>query len=199
MIRTMLVEDERMFAEMLAYSLHAFKAVQLYSIASSLAQARTVAKNEPPDLLILDLNLPDGNGMDFAMELIKEEVDFVLIVLSAKARAFVCPEEVKPFVKAVIPKSAAYERLRKVVEDLTGPARHSLDVVSSLTQREKEIIHLIGQGLTSREIADRLGRSLQTIATHRKNISAKLHLKGGRLVAMASEYHNSSRAQTKPD
>lgn len=193
MLRTMLVEDERMFAEMLAYALHSFKAIQLYSIASSLAQARRVAAAELPDLLILDLSLPDGNGLDFARELVNRDTDVDIIILSAAAKAFDCPDDLKPHIKAVVPKSSAYEKLRKTIEELTGPARHPIDVVASLTQREREIIHLIGQGLTSREIADRLGRSLQTINTHRKNISVKLRLRGARLVAMASEYHNASR------
>lgn len=189
MLRVLLVEDERMFAEMLSYSLAAQPFADLYAIAASIQEARDIIAKTVPDVVVLDLDLPDGSGLEVVDALLQAGHDVSVIVLSASAETFTCADRFAPYIKQVIPKSAAYDRLRAAILRLMDPA--GIDGADtgfeSLTQRELEVLGMIGEGMTSQQIATKLTRSVDTITTHRKNIAAKLRVSGAKLVILARQ------------
>jgi DNA-binding NarL/FixJ family response regulator len=189
MLRILLVEDERMFAEMLAYSLATQPFADLYAIASSIAEARDIVEQTRPDVVVLDLDLPDGSGLEIIETLVEAGNAVPVIVLSASAENFTCPEHLAPYIKEVIPKSAAYDRLRTAISRLMDSKEiEDVDLgFASLTQRELEILSMIGEGMTSQQIATKLTRSVDTITTHRKNIASKLGVSGAKLVILARQ------------
>ncbi|ARU00117.1 response regulator transcription factor [Yoonia vestfoldensis] len=189
MLRVLLVEDERMFAEMLSYSLAAQPFADLYAIAASIQEARDIIAKTVPDVVVLDLDLPDGSGLEVVDTLLQAGHEVSVIVLSASAETFTCADRFAPSIKEVIPKSAAYDRLRAAILRLMDPA--GIDGADtgfeSLTQRELEVLGMIGEGMTSQQIATKLTRSVDTITTHRKNIAAKLRVSGAKLVILARQ------------
>lgn len=189
MLRVLLVEDERMFAEMLSYSLAAQPFADLYAIAASIQEARDIIAKTVPDVVVLDLDLPDGSGLEVVDTLLQAGHEMSVIVLSASAETFTCADRFAPYIKQVIPKSAAYDRLRAAILRLMDPA--GIDGADtgfeSLTQRELEVLGMIGEGMTSQQIATKLTRSVDTITTHRKNIAAKLRVSGAKLVILARQ------------
>ena len=135
------------------------------------------------DLLLLDLALPDCSGVVVAESLARVNPAARLIVLSACASSFVCIASLEPMLHAVVDKIDACETLTTEIGELLGERRLAQ---ASLTAREEEVLRLIGQGLTNGQIAEMLLLSMHTVATHRRNITAKLGLRGGQLIRHAA-------------
>lgn len=143
-----------------------------------------------PDLLILDIALPDGDGLAVARALAELDPGARVIVLSSFASTVERPPELRSQIVAILDKSRAYQDLIREVEALLPegvPPRSaaSLDL-SLLTPREREILELVGRGCSSRHIAEQLTISQHTVETHRRNICSKLGLSGAALVHQAS-------------
>jgi DNA-binding NarL/FixJ family response regulator len=150
-----------------------------------------------PDLAIVDISLKDGNGIDL-VETIKVRFEGLpVLVLSmydeslyaeralmAGARGYIMKQEAVASVVKAIRKVLAGEVYaspavkEKVFQRLTSPqisaGKSPLDV---LTNRELEVFRLVGEGLSTKEIAARLHLSIKTIGTYRENIKEKLNLK----------------------
>ena len=150
-----------------------------------------------PDLAIVDISLKDGNGIDLVEKIKIDFPGLPVLVLSmydeslyaeraliAGARGYIMKQEaVASVVKAIrkvlggeVYASAAVKE--KVFQRLTSPQLSSgkspLDV---LTNRELEVFRLVGEGLSTKEIAERLHLSIKTIGTYRENLKEKLNLK----------------------
>jgi DNA-binding NarL/FixJ family response regulator len=150
-----------------------------------------------PDLAIVDISLKDGNGIDLVEKIKTHFAGLPVLVLSmydeslyaeralmAGGRGYIMKQEaVGSVVKAIrtvlagdVYASAAVKE--KVFQRLTSPqltsGKSPLDV---LTNRELEVFRLVGEGLSTKEIAERLHLSIKTIGTYRENIKEKLNLK----------------------
>lgn len=133
-----------------------------------------------PDLVILDVDGLGQPGMRLAREIAarREDVRFVLIV--ASQRSFSAPDWCTDDSHVVVGKDATFEAVLDGLETLFSD-RLPLPITDieaqrhkPLTDREAEVLSLMGEGLTSKEIARLLGRSAHTVQTHRKRIAGKL-------------------------
>jgi PAS domain S-box-containing protein len=122
------------------------------------------------------------------------------IVLSSAADEFACPSEFAGQVVALIDKTAPLETLRSQVEAVVrrrlGDAggRTSADPALVLRPRELEVFERIGQGMTTRAIAESLGITMHTVNSHRKAIVAKVGAVGADLVRLATVYNQTRRS-----
>ena len=179
-LRCMIVEDQLMFLQLLSTMVQAIDGLRISHTATSCEEALALCHQDPPDLLILDLALPDGSGLAVAELLAAIRPDAQVVVLSGQASSFVCPTALQPHVCAVVDKTAAFVQLQRALERcLQRPP-------VQLTPRQQEIFGLIGQGLSNREIAARTGLAVPTVETHRKAIAQKLGVSGAELVRQAS-------------
>lgn len=183
-----LVEDQGLFLEMLGGMLNMRGGIRVVASARSVRRAREVIAKHHPDLLLLDLDLPDGSGLQVARRLIKDRTDARVIIVSGHTVEFVCPPWLRRNLQAVISKNDTFSALRKELDKLLDPARTNLRprrkkpfAAKSLSPREAEIFALIGEGLTSKEIASRLHLSEHTVQAHRKRIAVKLGTNGTEL------------------
>lgn len=192
-----IVEDQRMFAELLVVLLRAVPGVRLNVLASvhTVAAGKTACDELLPDLLLLDIALGDGSGLDVAKHFLAVKPSGRIIILSGHASTFVCPPPLIGAVAAVIDKSDAFQRLQTVlcslapVDDRPVPSEEdSAARQSTLSPREREVLLLVGQGRSSVEIADRLGISTHTVHVHRKKLAAKLGTRGSELRLQAYRY-----------
>jgi DNA-binding NarL/FixJ family response regulator len=186
----LILEDQVLFADLLSKYLGAFPGLFIKGVAHDTAQGLALSRHFRPDLLIADLLLPDGQGIDVAAALLREKPSAKIIILSAQCHRLVCSRHLHDSIIAVLDKTQALELLRDQIlglldAELTAPT-HGVDPWPCLTPREQEILLLIGTGLTTEAIAARLSISQLTARTHRKNITAKLGIKGGELVLLAS-------------
>ena len=186
-----IVEDQAMFLDMLGGMLAMRGGLNIVDRARSVAAGKKCCLQHRPDLLVLDLTLADGSGLDVAQTFLQANPAGRVIVVSGNASDFVCPAWLNGALQAVIDKNETFQALRQELDELLGPARPGLSVhrdvapATLLTAREAEIFALIGDGFTSREIGEQLSISEQTVQTHRKRIAAKLGTHGDELTRIA--------------
>jgi DNA-binding NarL/FixJ family response regulator len=184
-LRCVVVEDQLMFLQLLVGMLQSIRGLKVVASATTAAEGIRACRELYPDLLILDLGLPDQDGITVAEALAAANPLARVIVLSAATSAFVCDPALDPMLHAVVDKVDACETLSLEIAELLDP---STDATPRLTEREEQILRLIGQGLPNRRIAEQLGLSVYTVDTHRRNITQKLGVKGGALVHEAALY-----------
>jgi DNA-binding NarL/FixJ family response regulator len=190
--RCLIVEDEIMFAQMLAGMLRGISGLEVAGIAHSRQDALLACRELNPDLLVLDLALPDGDGIDVARALARKNPRSQTIILSGQAATFVLPAGLRTHIHAVVDKTKAYSVLQREVLQLlaaSSEAPAQADPEAVLSSRELEVFRELGRGLMNKQIADRLGISTGTVAIHRKRIAAKLDKRGAELVRLATLHH----------
>lgn len=188
-MRCVVVEDQVMFLQLLVAMLRTLPDLEVVATAQGAAEAVAACREHRPELLILDLALPDGDGLEVMTALAEQDGPPRVIVLSGQVSSFVCPSRLRPLVQAVVDKTRAYDDLRSEIQRLLDPRADDSgdgEARGRLTAREREVFALIGKGCTNRVIAERLGLSLRTVETHRKNITVKVGAKGGELVRLAA-------------
>ena len=188
----MLVEDQGLFLELLGGMLAMRGGLRVVATAQTVAEGRTACAKYNPALLLLDLDLPDGSGLEVAQVLLKTNSDARVIIVSGHASDFVCPSWLDANLQAIISKNDTFAALRAELEEILAVENTTARVrekkvftEKSLTPREAEIFALIGEGLASKEIATRLYVSEHTVQQHRKRIAAKLGTTGRELVQRA--------------
>ena len=190
-LNCMIVEDQSMFLELLAGMMTMHGGVRIVAQARDVASGIAACEAHRPDVLILDLGLPDGDGLEVARRFMDLHPTGWVIVVSGQASDFVCPDWLNDNMQAVISKNDAFQSLRRELDELTGGTARAAggedhpQSSKPLTEREAEVFRLVGEGLSSRAIAGRLGLSEHTIQTHRKRIAAKLGTTGDELVRRA--------------
>ena len=199
----LVVDDHMLIGQLLAGMLRTLPGIGAVSLATTVAEGIAAGVDQRPDLLILDLSLPDGKGLDVLRALAKRHPDVACIILSSKAEECVCPTEYAANIRALVDKTAAFESLRFEVEAIVrqrlggAAATNGADPLRVLRPRELEVFERIGRGMTTREIAGSLGITVHTVNTHRKSIVAKLGVVGAELVRMAAVYGHAMPGSAK--
>jgi DNA-binding NarL/FixJ family response regulator len=192
-LRCLIVEDETMFLQLLVAMLRTTPVVEVRATATTAKAAIEVCREDAFELLILDLKLPDANGLDVLRAAVAARPAIECIVLSSAAGEFACPQELLPNLRFVIDKTQAYEQLQDAIAEIArtrGIATPAdTDAAAVLRPRELDVFRLIGQGMSTAEISSRLGIAKNTVETHRKSIAGKLGAKGAELVRRAT-IHN---------
>lgn len=153
-----------------------------------------------PDIIIVDLSLKDINGLDFIKAVrtrypqintmvlsMHDENIYAERALKAGARGYIMKQEAAETVidgirSIVTGNIYVSEKIKSVLLDrIAGNLQRATGILPQecLTNRELEVFQLIGQGLATREIAQRLGLSTKTVEAHREHIKEKLHLNNG--------------------
>ncbi|MFN5193845.1 MAG: response regulator transcription factor [Cyanobacteriota bacterium] len=194
-LRCVVVEDQRMFLQLLVAMLRTQPGLDVVATAASAADGIAACSLHRPDLLILDLALPDADGLSVAHALRVIQPAARVIILSSHAPSFLRPVELCSMIHAVVDKTRAYEELVDEIGALTGHSREQQGQVQGghnwqdLTMRERDVLTLIGKGFDNREIAAELSISIRTVETHRSRINDKLGIQGkGELVRQAILY-----------
>ena len=195
-IRVALLDDHTLFRDGLRRLLDTEPDIDLVAEAKSSDEMFALIEREHPDLLLLDLNLQNESGLDLLPRLTEQYPDVRVLVLTASIDQEDRINSFKLGARGVVLKYAASENLiksiRKVAEgemwvdhettkklfeelaDKRGPKSES--PVDLLTDREREVTALVGEGMRNKEIADRLFISERTVKTHISNIFQKLDL-----------------------
>ncbi|MCP9909448.1 response regulator transcription factor [Cyanobium sp. BA20m-p-22] len=179
-----------MFLQLLCKMLQGVPGLEVVGSATNCHAGFEACRKLRPEALILDLALPDGDGLGVARFLRLLRPEAKALVLSAQASSFVCPEELEAMLVGVVDKTSTYETLRNVIEAAllqeTPQAAESNGPVASLTPRQRQIFSLIGHGLSNKAIAHATGLAVATVETHRKAIARRLNCSGAELVRRAA-------------
>jgi DNA-binding NarL/FixJ family response regulator len=197
-LKLIIVDDHAIFREGLRALLDMEEDFAVIGEASRGDEAVAMVADEPPDVILLDLHLPDGNGADFCRQLRQASPESKVLILSAYDDDQEVSAALIAGASGYVLKTVGGERLAdnirsvyrgevllaptvaaKVVRQLsrlreeTGRQEEALEV---LTPREREVFFLASRGLKNAEIADELYLSEKTIKTHLRNIYNKLNL-----------------------
>jgi two-component system NarL family response regulator len=194
--RVMLADDHRMFREALRILLGAEPDIEVIAEAGSGAETLDAVANYLPDVLILDIALPDIQGIEVA-RIIGRRFDTVkIIALSGYSDRLFVDEMLKAGARAYVLKSSGADELigairivnsgqRFLSPALAGPMARGVQAdgelpvppISVLGRREQQVLCLVADGRRSAEIASQLGISTATVDVHRRNIKQKLRLR----------------------
>lgn len=188
-VRCLLVEDQLLLQQLLIVMLAQQSGLEVLGGVCTAAEGIAACAAMRPDLLILDMALPDADGLNVARALHVLKPEARVIVLSSFASTVEWPRELRQQLVAILDKTRAFQDLLAAITPLlpqetvvSGP---TLPDCSSLTGRERQVLELVGRGLNSQAIGTELGIAVRTVDTHRHNISRKIGLSGASLVRYA--------------
>lgn len=193
-IRILIADDHPMFREGIVQSLASEKDFAIIGQASNGKNAIKMAKELLPDVLLLDITMPDQDGITIAKKIsaafpviqiimltASENEDDLMKALKAGARGYVLKGiSAKELVKVVrtIVAGGTYispDMANMILFELSQPSQP--DPLSELSDREKEILKLVAKGYTNREIGTQIHLSEKTIKHYMTNILQKLHVR----------------------
>lgn len=193
-IRTALVEDNAPFAQtFLRHFSRRDSVVRCTAVYSSAEEAIEKIPSDPPQVAMVDINLPGMSGIECVARLRESCPDVIFLVLTAFDDEELVFDALKAGACGYLLKRAAPDELTAAItEAVAGGAPMSPQIArqvvsyfhakqsqpppSVLSARESEIIELLANGLRYKEISDRLGLSFETIRSYVKRIYGKLHV-----------------------
>ncbi len=196
--RVVLIDDHPIMRHGLAQLVLGEAGLDVCGEAGSAREGLEVVGRLKPDLAIIDLTLPDKNGLELVKDIRAMHPATQCLVLSmhdealygerslrAGARGYVMKEEAADHLISAIQKvlgGGLYvsETLNaRMLEQVTGSARARTTGMDSLTDRELEILALVGKGVATKNIATQLSISARTVEAHRSHIKEKLGITDG--------------------
>ena len=184
MIRALLVDDHQIVRSGVRKVLEATGRIEVVGEAAGVAEALERAGLLRPDVVVLDLTLRDGSGLDAISEL--RAAGARVVILSMQDEPAYARKAFELGAQGYVVKDAADEELADAIDAVLGdriyvhPALAARLVMGEpeddLTERERQILRLIALGYTNQEIAGQLFLSVRTIEAHRRHILDKLRL-----------------------
>jgi len=194
----LIVDDHPMMREGLAQLINHETDLAVCGEAGSSSEALDLVEKLKPDLVLVDISLPDKSGLELIKDLHALHPGLPMLVISmhdeslhaeralrAGARGYIMKQEGGEKIMEAIRQALAghiyvsNNMSARILETFSGRrSKASRSPIERLTDREFEVFSLIGQGVGTREIARRLSLSVKTVEVHRANIKQKLALKG---------------------
>jgi DNA-binding NarL/FixJ family response regulator len=189
--KVVIVEDHPVFANGLSLLLDQNPTLTVCGSATRVEQARKVIRKIKPDLLIVDLALPDGNGFDLISEMAAQFPAMAILVLSMADEMIYARRALRAGARGYLMKHEPPQRLvQAALEVLNGRTCVSsalqseisrgiqrtgaTDPIEELSERERAILVLIGEGRTAAVIGTQLGISTKTVDSYRTLLKQKL-------------------------
>lgn len=194
-IEICIADDHTMFLEGISALLKTEKDISIIGTATNGKSILEILENKLPDVLLLDINMPEMDGIEVA-KLIKQQHSAVKILIISTSFAtqtvaklmrigvegyLLKNAEKSELVHAIIKLSQNQVYYCSEIENIYDQHLHKLKSeevqITELSSREKEILILIAQEFTGNEIAEKANISLNTVSTHRRNLLSKLNVK----------------------
>ncbi|WP_226669552.1 response regulator transcription factor [Metabacillus litoralis] len=183
MIRIVIAEDQQMLLGALGSLLNLEDDMEVVGKASNGKEALTLVKQHQPDICIMDIEMPGMTGLEAAENL--KDFDCKVIILTTFSRSGYFQRALKAGVKGYLLKDSPSDELASSIRDIIAGRRiyapELMDDVYSeenpLTDREKEVLELVADGLNTKEIADQLSLKTGTVRNYISTILEKLDVK----------------------
>lgn len=199
-IRIFLVDDHQLVRDGIKALLTSAEDITILGEASSGRECFEKIAQEPPDILILDISLPDTNGIEITKRISAEYPDTRVLILSMYTNEDFIFNSVRAGARGYLPKNTSREELLDAIHAIYDGEEFFADSISRimlksyvrkakeddlvtqggpvpLTTREIEILKLFAEGFINKEISDKLDISIRTVETHKNHIMKKLELK----------------------
>lgn len=191
MTRIVVVEDHLIVRDALVALLGSRPDLEIVGVAASMREAKPLLERTTPDILLLDLSLEDGSGIDLARMLSRSRSSTRVLIVTGFRDGFAAAEAIATGVAGYVLKEQPTSDLFAAIDIIRQggtyvsptiraqlrsdqPAATGDGQLASLSRREREIFRLVVAGHSSKELSRRLFISVKTVDTHRTNIGHKL-------------------------
>lgn len=185
MIKILIVDDHPIVAEGLRKLINDSKTAEVIGVAGSGKACIDFLRWEKPDIILLDINLPDASGLDICKTIKEKTPKQKILALTTFNERSVVLKMMENGADGYVLKNSESEEILEAIKEINAGNKFIADEVEIilqkkekeemiLTRREKEVLKLIAEGLTNQEIAEQLFISPLTVDSHRKNLIAKL-------------------------
>jgi DNA-binding NarL/FixJ family response regulator len=208
MTRVLIADDHAIVRTGLRALLKSEPSLQLVGEATGGYEAIEMVADSQPDILVLDLSMPDLDGIAVTKKLKPAHPDLKILILTIHEDDALLREVIKSGASGYVLKRAAESELisaiqsvmrgdmyvdpamlRHLIDETIRPGKARSESVELLTPREMEVLKLIVQGYTNRQVGQVLNISVRTVEGHRANLSGKLQLRSRvELVRYAREH-----------
>jgi DNA-binding NarL/FixJ family response regulator len=194
-----IVDDHPLFREGLKSIISRKPELEIVGETGLGKEALRLAENLKPDMVVMDISLPDINGIELTRDIknlspptrvlivsVHSKIDYITAAFQAGATGYVVKDapsgkilqalELVSQGEYFLDASVSYQVVKKLSEFSEQKAKTTDTIYSSLTNREQEIFRLLAEGLKIRDIADKLYISPKTVENHKTNIMSKLNL-----------------------
>ena len=195
-IKIILADDHGIMREGLRALLEKQSGIEVIAEAENGRTTVELSRELNPDVVIIDIAMPDLNGIDATRQIINDSPGVKVIALSMHSNKKLVREMLSAGASGYMLKDSAFEELEKALETVVNSQTYLSPKIAgtvvdeylgkvdskyftaspALTNREREVLQLIAEGKTTKEIASHLYVSVKTIETHRKQIMDKLSL-----------------------
>jgi len=197
-IRVMIADDHAVVRQGIRIVLEEVEELEVVGEAGDGEEALRMARELAPNVILLDVTMPGRTGLEVTRELREQGVEAGILILSMHDDPEYVLQAVRAGADGYVLKDVAPAELRKAIQTVhegreyfAERVTHQLSVglraelereqrksrLESLTARETEVLLLVADGLTNREIADRLDISPRTVETHRERLMTKLRIR----------------------
>ncbi|MBC8506234.1 MAG: response regulator transcription factor [Anaerolineales bacterium] len=194
-IRVVLVDDHQVLREGLRVLLDEEGDIQVVAEAGSAEEALEQVLAHDPDIVVMDLGLPDKSGLEAIKEIRAKDYPVRIIVLSMHSGRELVMQALQAGSDGYVPKSSAHTDLLQAIRTVHQGKRFlhpdaatavvdellerqaEAQMLESLSERESEVLRLTAMGYTSREVGEQLSLSPKTVDTYRQRAMEKLDLK----------------------
>jgi DNA-binding NarL/FixJ family response regulator len=201
-IKIFIVDDHYMVVEGIRSMLIQEKNIEWLGHAMTASSCMAFLRQQQPDVLLLDINLPDKSGIDLCKEIKEKYPDIHILGLSSFNQQSYIQKMIQNGASGYVLKNASLDEILKAIEtankgdiflsnEVKATIRENKDAeIPVITRREKEVLKLIAEGLTNKEIAERLFISATTVDTHRNSLLSKFEVKNtANLIRLAVQYN----------
>lgn len=193
MTRIFVIEDQTVLRELVCRLIEDMPSMELIGSSGDGREGYEACLKLKPDLVVVDLMLPGLNGMEIVHQLKNQQPETRILIFSGYSSRERVQTVLRSGVDGIIHKNASIEELEKGIQKVAaGESYMSSEIMTilrdimlfpdktdspeKLTAREREVLQLVAEGCTTKEIASRLNVSVKTADTHRSRIMQKLDI-----------------------
>lgn len=196
MVRVLLADDHKIVRDGLRALLTRSANIEVVGEAENGRATLLLARQLKPDIIIMDVAMPDLNGIEATRQILSDLPETKVVAVSMHSDRRYVSEMLKAGAAAYLSKDYAFDELEKTIAavsagkiylspDISGVVvenyvrqtpQAEATAYSLLSDREREVLQLLAEGKTAKEIAEDLHLSIKTVETHRSNIMTKLNI-----------------------
>jgi len=201
-VKIFIADDHYMVIEGIRSMLTQEKNIEWMGHAMTASSCMAFLRQQQPDILLLDINLPDKSGIDLCKEIKEKYPDIHILGLSSFNQQSYIQKMIQNGASGYVLKNASLDEILKAIEvamkgdiflssEAKVTMRENKDAqIPVITRREKEVLKLIAEGSTNKEIAEKLFISTTTVDTHRNSLLSKFEVKNtANLIRLAAQFN----------